>query len=134
MLLYILIPTDCLSQGYNTGSSQNFPGNALVYQSQGGLIYVSVQYRLGAYGFLGGTEVTENGVANVGLLDQRAALNWVQRHIGAFGGDPAKVTIIGASAGGGSVINQMIIYGGESNPPFRAVIAGQLHYSYQYSI
>lgn len=96
----------------------------MVFQSQGNLIYVSIQYRLGAYGFLGGAELTENGVANAGLLDQRAALNWVQRHIGKFGGDPSKVTIIGGSAGGGSVMDQMILYGGVPNPPFRAVIAG----------
>lgn len=104
----------------------------MVFESRGNLIYVSINYRLGAYGFLAGAEVTENGVANAGLLDQRAALHWVQRHIKSFGGDPAKVTIIGGSAGGGSVINQMIMYGGEYNPPFRAVIAGELNYSYYY--
>ncbi|OJJ07741.1 hypothetical protein ASPVEDRAFT_877842 [Aspergillus versicolor CBS 583.65] len=109
--------------GYTSGYGRLVPGNALVFQSRGDLIYVSVQYRLGAYGFLGGVEVTENGVTNVGLLDQRAALNWVQRHIASFGGDPAKVTIIGGSAGGGSVIDQMIMYGGDFNPPFRAAIA-----------
>jgi carboxylesterase type B len=114
--------------GYTLGSSETVaPGNALVYQSQGSLIYVSIQYRLGAYGFLGGAEVTENGVANAGLLDQRAALLWVQRHISQFGGDPSKVTIIGGSAGGGSVTDQMILYGGVNNPPFRAVIAGSFH-------
>ncbi|KAL2821669.1 Alpha/Beta hydrolase protein [Aspergillus granulosus] len=109
--------------GYTLGNTQAAPGNALVYQSNGGLIYVAIQYRLGAYGFLGGPEVLENGDANVGLLDQRAALLWVQRHIRTFGGDPSKVTIIGGSAGGGSVSDQMILYGGVPNPPFRGVIA-----------
>jgi carboxylesterase type B len=66
------------------------------------MIYVSLQYRLGAFGFLSGAGIRENGQANVGLLDQRSALNWVQRNIRAFGGDPAKVTIIGGSAGGSS--------------------------------
>lgn len=88
------------------------------------MIYVAIQYRLGAFGFLGGAEIAENGARNAGLLDQRAALMWVQRHISKFGGDPSKVTIIGGSAGGGSVMNQMILYGGVSNPPFRAVVSG----------
>jgi carboxylesterase type B len=110
--------------GYTGGSSETAPGDALVYGSRGTLIYVSIQYRLGAYGFLGSAEVLENGAANVGLLDQRAALNWIQRYISKFGGDPSKVTIIGGSAGGGSVSHQMILYGGVSSPPFRAAIAG----------
>ncbi|RJE24716.1 Carboxylesterase family [Aspergillus sclerotialis] len=109
--------------GYTIGSAESSPGNALVHQSNGTLVYVSIQYRLGAYGFLAGAEVTENGARNVGLLDQRAALMWVQRHIRNFGGDPSKVTIIGGSAGGGSVMNQMILYGGVYNPPFRAAMA-----------
>lgn len=90
--------------GYTQGSANGAgnQGQAFVDASGGNVIYVSIQYRLGAYGFLSSTEVKENGVANAGLLDQRAAMNWVQRHIRAFGGDPAKVTIIGGSAGGGS--------------------------------
>ncbi len=76
------------------------------------MIYVVAQYRLGMFGFLAGGEVLANGVANAGLLDQRAALMWVQRNIRAFGGDPARVTIYGASAGGGSVIYQLIGNGG----------------------
>lgn len=110
--------------GYTLGFAEAFPGNALVYQSNGTMIYVSIQYRLGAYGFLAGAEVTENGDRNVGLLDQRAALIWTQRHIRKFGGDPSKVSIIGGSAGGGSVMNQMILYGGVASPPFRAAMAG----------
>jgi carboxylesterase type B len=51
--------------------------------------------RLGMFGFLGGSQVAQDGVQNAGLLDQRAALLWVQRNIRPFGGDPAKVSIIG---------------------------------------
>ena len=82
--------------GYTEGSSYTVaPGDALVNVSNGGMIYVQIQYRLGMWGFLGGSEIAENGVRNAELYDQRAALDWVQRHISAFGGDPAKVTIIG---------------------------------------
>ena len=84
---------------------------------------VSIQYRLAALGFLSSTEIKKEGTANAGLLDQRSALEWVKRNIAAFGGDPTQVTIIGGSAGGGSVMNQLIMYGGVENPPFRAGIA-----------
>ncbi|MCJ1476292.1 hypothetical protein MMC13_004958 [Lambiella insularis] len=136
LLLDILVPINPTSEnlavmveihggGYTVGSSETAqgPGQSLVNQSLGTLIHVSIQYRLGAYGFLAGPEVSENGVANAGLLDQRAALGWVQRHISKFGGDPSKVTLAGGSAGGGSVTHQMVMYGGVANPPFRAVMA-----------
>jgi len=125
-LLYV-IPLLTLI-GYTLGSAEVAfaAGDALVYHSAGSLIYVSIQYRLGAYGFLGGSEVGKDGALNAGLQDMHSALGWVQRHISKFGGDPTKVTIIGGSAGGGSVMNQMILYGGEANPPFRAVIAGMI--------
>ncbi|KAF2157482.1 alpha/beta-hydrolase, partial [Myriangium duriaei CBS 260.36] len=110
--------------GYATGNSELHPGNALVQQSQGSIIYVTIQYRLNAFGFLSSPEVRANGDANAGLLDQRAALDWVQRNIARFGGNPKKVTISGGSAGGGSVMNQLIMYGGnQTNPPFRAAIS-----------
>lgn len=51
----------------------------------GNLIYVSIQYRLGIFGFLAGGEIAKDGVLNAGLLDQRAALEWIQRHVSAFG-------------------------------------------------
>ena len=88
--------------GFTQGSSYAVPGSAMVDTSDESMIYVSLQYRLGVYGFLSSVGVRENGKANVGLLDQRAALGWVQRNIRAFGGDPARVTIIGGSAGGSS--------------------------------
>jgi carboxylesterase type B len=112
LLLDVLVPAHPVSSnlpvmveihggGFTQGGSEYYPGWPLVNASQGNLIFVNIQYRLSAYGFLNSQEVRQNGAANVGLLDQRAALNWVQRHIGAFGGDPARVTISGGSAGGG---------------------------------
>lgn len=95
----------------------------MVNASSGNIIYVSIQYRLGLFGFLGGAEVAQNGVLNAGLLDQRAALDWVQRNIRGFGGDPSKVTIWGGSAGGGSVTYQLIAGGAYDEPPFSAAIA-----------
>jgi para-nitrobenzyl esterase len=90
--------------GLSTGASNQHDGSLIVTTDH--IIVVSLNYRLGAFGFLdipglGTTASTANG--NFGLLDQEAALRWVQRNIAAFGGDPAKVTIDGESAGGWSV-------------------------------
>jgi para-nitrobenzyl esterase len=72
-----------------------------------GVIVVTVAYRLGVLGFLAHPELTEEsgvgGSGNYGLMDQIAALEWVQRNIGAFGGDPERVTVAGQSAGATSV-------------------------------
>jgi len=87
------------------------------------LLFSSIQYRLGLFGFLGGSAIASNGALNVGLLDQRLALEWIQRNIRSFGGDPARVTIWGGSAGGSSVTYQLIAGGGYDTPPFRAAIA-----------
>ncbi|MFF4407624.1 carboxylesterase/lipase family protein [Streptomyces sp. NPDC001404] len=64
-----------------------------------GLVVVSINYRVGAEGFA----LLEGAPANRGLLDQIAALQWVQRNIEAFGGDPGRVTVAGQSAGAGSI-------------------------------
>lgn len=66
---------------------------------EGGVVVVTLNYRVGALGFL----ALGPGRTNVGLLDQVAALRFVQRHAAAFGGDPARVTVFGESAGAGSL-------------------------------
>jgi len=73
-----------------------------------GLIVVSVNYRLGRFGFFAHPALigaNEGPVGNFGYMDQIAALHWIQRNIGAFGGDSSQVTLIGESAGGDSVMH-----------------------------
>lgn len=92
--------------------------------SSEGMIFVALNYRLGALGFLAGPEVAADGDLNAGLLDQRLALDWVQKHIHLFGGSAQRVTVMGESAGGGSVILQMAAFGGERGPaPFAQIVA-----------
>lgn len=83
------------------------------------IIVVAANYRVNVFGqpMSPALSVEES---NPGQLDQHLALHWVQRNIEAFGGDPAKVTIMGESAGALSVSNMMLAFGDE--PPFRAAI------------
>ncbi|KAJ7177916.1 Alpha/Beta hydrolase protein [Mycena filopes] len=110
--------------GHYYNSAQGFPANDWVARSGGGLIAVALQYRLGLLGFLSSAEISNNPTSgpNNGLFDQRAGLEWLQRHIAAFGGDPTKITIGGESSGAGSVALHLTAYGGETNPPFRAAV------------
>ncbi|KAG9053673.1 hypothetical protein FS842_007500 [Serendipita sp. 407] len=87
------------------------------------IIAVSMNYRLHLFGFLDGTAVRADGTPNAGLLDQRAAIEWVRRHISQFGGDPDQITIAGESAGGASVVLQATAYGGVRQAPFKRAIA-----------
>lgn len=84
-----------------------------------GVIFVSINYRLGLFGWLAGAE---DATANLGLLDQRAALDWVQKYIKRFGGSPDRVTIMGESAGGSSITHHITAYGGDDSLPFQAAI------------
>jgi para-nitrobenzyl esterase len=89
--------------GFVNGSSNQADMQQIVQQT--GVIGVSMNYRLGVLGFLGHPGLTaEAGQSgNYGLMDQQAALRWVRRNIAAFGGDPARVTLGGESAGAFSV-------------------------------
>ena len=72
-----------------------------------GVIYVAISYRVGIFGYLAHPDLTKesghNASGNWGMLDQIAALKWVQHNIAAFGGDAANVTLMGQSAGAMSI-------------------------------
>jgi carboxylesterase type B len=90
--------------GLTSGAGDQHDGSLIVRTDH--IVVVSINYRLGAFGFLNVPGLTSSSLTaggNYGLLDQEAALRWVRRNIAAFGGDPRKVTIAGESAGGWSV-------------------------------
>lgn len=94
-----------MQSGYT--SEMEFNGE---FMARRGVVFVSVAYRVNVFGYLAHPEITAEGkangegYANFGLHDQRAATAWVRRNIAAFGGDPEKITIMGQSAGGRSVL------------------------------
>jgi carboxylesterase type B len=113
--------------GYTLGNKYYNPAGLLAASgnvSSGEVIYVSFNYRLGALGFLSGPSYqAQGGVSNLALHDQRFALEWVQKNIRKFGGDPNRVTVFGESAGGGSLMHQLTAYGGSQGPvPFQQAV------------
>jgi len=103
------------------GSELRYDGESL---SRQGIVAVTVNYRLGVFGFLAHPELSKESVhhasGNYGYLDQAAALRWVAQNIAAFGGDPHRVTIAGESSGSFSVSAQM------ASPLSRDLIAGAI--------
>ena len=103
------------------GSEARYDGESMAAK---GIVAVTVNYRLGVFGFMAHPELTKesphHASGNYGLLDQAAALRWVQQNIAAFGGDPKKVTIAGESAGSVSVSAQM------ATPLSKNLIAGAI--------
>lgn len=115
--------------GFELGWNTMYDGSPWVKSSieQGKpMIFITVNYRIGGFGFLPGAEILKDGSANLGLRDQRLGLQWVADNIAAFGGDPEKVTIWGESAGAISVFDHMVINEGDhtykGKPLFRAAI------------
>lgn len=103
------------------GSEPRYNGEAM---SKKGIVVVTVNYRLGLFGFLAHPDLTAEtayrGSGNYGLMDQAASLQWVKDNIASFGGDPSKVTIAGESAGSISVSYQM------ASPLSKGLIAGAI--------
>ncbi|KAF2155568.1 alpha/beta-hydrolase [Myriangium duriaei CBS 260.36] len=126
VLLYIF------GGGFEFGSTQSYDGSKIINAGVSGtakghpVIYVAINYRVAGFGFLAGKELKADGSTNLGLRDQRLALQWVAENIAAFGGDPSKVTIWGESAGAISVFDHLLINGGDNTyngqPLFRGAI------------
>ncbi len=103
------------------GSEGRYDGESMAKK---GIVTLTVNYRLGVFGFMAHPELTKesphHASGNYGLMDQTAALKWVQQNIEAFGGDPKRVTIAGESAGSISVFAQM------ASPLSKNLIAGAI--------
>src|ERR1700744_1006722 len=103
------------------GSESRYDGESM---AQKGIVTLTVNYRLGVFGFLSHPELTaespHHASGDYGLLDQHAALEWVKKNIAAFGGDPDRITIAGESAGSIAVCAQMV------SPLSKNLIAGAI--------
>ncbi|PHH60241.1 hypothetical protein CDD81_1941 [Ophiocordyceps australis] len=114
--------------GYVAGSKSGmgYDASGLLAQSQQeggeGVVYVTINYRVGLFGWLNAGD-DEDIFPNVALQDQRLAFDWVQKNIHLFGGDAQKVTAIGHSAGGGSIMMHLVGEGGKAKAPFHRGIA-----------
>ncbi|TGO56317.1 hypothetical protein BCON_0079g00110 [Botryotinia convoluta] len=113
--------------GFYTGATAdpqyNLSGITHVGQQTGQpIITVSMDYRLGVWGFLQTPQVLAEGGSNAGLLDQRLALRWIKENIASFGGDPKKITVWGESAGGQSISYHLYSYDGRNDDLFQAAI------------
>ena len=115
--------------------------------AENNVIVASINFRLGAYGFLGGGDDRADGVppANLGLMDIQAGLEWIRANIAAFGGDPEQITMFGQSAGADHILSLMVIAGADKigaprpgrgdvdepyRPPFRRAILQSLAFGF----
>jgi para-nitrobenzyl esterase len=94
--------------GLFSGESNDYDGSKLA--RRGNVVVVTTNYRVGALGFFSHPAINAEGhpFANYGIMDQQLALQWVQRNIAAFGGDPGNVTIFGQSGGGTAVMSNLV--------------------------
>ncbi|KAJ7216264.1 Alpha/Beta hydrolase protein, partial [Mycena rebaudengoi] len=113
----------------------NFSGEDIIRQSNRGVVFLTIQYRLGVFVFLPGAAVKRGGALNAGLLDQDFALQWVNRHISKFGGDPCKVTIWGnPQVRAGFVLQHIIANDGQTKPQlFRGAMTSSAFLPSQYT-
>lgn len=95
--------------GFIFGSKDQFGSpEVLLDAAETDVIHVSINYRLGAFGFLGGEKYwNDDGAGNLGLLDQKMAIEWVRNNIHYFGGDYRKITAMGQSAGASSILHHI---------------------------
>jgi carboxylesterase type B len=106
--------------GFNANSNPNLNGSGLIIASDMNIVVVEINYRVGPYGFIAGSEIES---ANNGLRDQRKALEWVQNYIHLFGGNPDHVVMGGDSAGAASVTLQLTAFRGRDDHLFHGTAA-----------
>lgn len=121
---------------FQVGSSSMYDGGVYVRSSiemDQPVILVTFNYRLGAFGFLGGEAVQEDETegeggkaTNSGLMDQRLALQWVSKYIEYFGGDPGRVTLFGESAGAMSIAAHMAMHDGDNTYNGKPLFSGAI--------
>ncbi|KZT52496.1 triacylglycerol lipase [Calocera cornea HHB12733] len=120
--------------GYNSDANANYRGDGLIQASGYNMLVVTFNYRVSLWGFLASNEVQADGDTNIGLLDQRKALQWVQKYISLFGGDPDHVVLGGASAGAGSIAMHLTAFGGRDDGLFHAAVAESQFFPTQLTI
>ncbi|OJJ42979.1 hypothetical protein ASPZODRAFT_19957 [Penicilliopsis zonata CBS 506.65] len=117
---------------YTFGTKNHVSTKGIWRQAGEDLIIVAANYRLGAYGWLAGTSMENQGTPNLGLYDQRAALQWVQSYIGLVGGDKRDVSAWGESAGAGSIMHHLVAFGGAQDPLFAKAVLISPAFQLQY--
>ncbi|TFY61853.1 hypothetical protein EVJ58_g4251 [Rhodofomes roseus] len=110
---------------FEIGDASTYDGSLYVERSIAlgqPIIFVALNYRVNAFGFIASQEILDANATNLGLRDQRLALQWVNKYISQFGGDPEKVTIWGESAGAFSVAAHLVWNEGDTGGLFRAAV------------
>ncbi|RMZ88013.1 hypothetical protein DV736_g4759, partial [Chaetothyriales sp. CBS 134916] len=117
--------------GFNMNSNSNYNGSGLVVASDHSIVVVTFNYRVGPYGFLASSEVISSGssTTNNGLRDQIKALEWVNKHISHFGGDPNHVVLGGDSAGAASIGLLLTMNGGMPTKLYHAAAAESVSFA-----
>ncbi|KAM0562320.1 hypothetical protein ACHAPJ_002007 [Fusarium lateritium] len=103
--------------GFNSNSRPTVNATGLTQASDLNMVVVTLNYRVSIFGFL---TYYDKMTPNIGLLDQRKALQWVKKYIHKFGGNPVHITLGGASSGGASVAFHLTAYGGRDDRLFHA--------------
>lgn len=103
--------------GYLSGSKSLNPllynGTSILQTAPGKVIFIAGNYRLGAFGWLAGSQMERDATPNAGLYDQRLVLQWVQDYVHLIGGDKSRVSAWGESAGAGSILHHLISQDGD---------------------
>lgn len=116
--------------GFNANANPNLDGTGLIKASDDNIIVVTLNYRVGPYGFLASSASGLQGPSsNNGLKDQRKALQWVQTHISKFGGNPGRVVLGGDSAGAASISLHMVAYDGRDEQLFHGAAAESISFA-----